>query len=164
MSGRRWIPSPRLSLVVAGAWLIAQNSVDPGHVILAVVLGVTIPILTRPFLLDTPSLARPGRALRLLAVFAWDVVVANFRVAALVLGPNARLRPAFVEVPLDIEDEFAIAVLASMITLTPGTLSMLFRKEDGVLVVHVLDVDDPDETVNEIKQRYEAPLKEALGC
>lgn len=164
MSERRWLPSPLLSAVIATTWLIAKNSIDPGDVILGAALGISIPLLTRPFLLDGPSLARPGRALALLRVFAWDVVVANFRVAALVLGPNARLRPAFVEVPLELEDEFAIAVLASMITLTPGTLSALFREEERVLVVHALDVEDPDALVEQIKRRYEAPLKEALGC
>ncbi len=164
MSGRRWLQSPLLSVVIMLTWLVANNSVDPGHLILGAALGVVLPIATRPFLLDAPSLARPSRALALLGVFAWDVLVANFRVAALVLGSNERLRPAFVEVPLDLEDDFAIAVLASMITLTPGTLSALFREGDGVLVVHALDVDDPDGIVRQIKQRYEAPLKEALGC
>jgi len=164
MSERKWLSHPLLSLAVAGIWLLANNTLYPGHIILAVVLGLVIPRLTREFWPDAPRLARPGVALRLFAVFVYDVLVANVRVALLVIGPNARLRPAFLEVPLDIEDSFGIALLASMITLTPGTLSAYLRESDGTLIVHALDVGDQAEAIEEIKTRYEAPLREALGC
>ncbi len=111
-----------------------------------------------------PRLARPGVAARLFAAFAYDVLIANFKVAVLVLGPNARLRPAFPEIPLDIEDAFGISLLASMITLPPGTLSAHVRENDHVLVVHAFDVQNAGEEIELIKRRYEAPLREASGC
>lgn len=164
MNERKWLSHPLLSLAVAATWLLANNSLDPGHVILAAVLGLLIPRVTREFWPDAPRVKRPGVALRLFAVFAYDVLVANVRVAILVLGPNARLRPAFLEVPLDLEDSFGIAILASMITLTPGTLSAHLRERDGTLIVHALDVGDQAAAIEEIKTRYEAPLREVLGC
>jgi len=160
----RWLARPGLSLVVAGVWLLANNSLAPGHLVLAAVLGVLIPGLTYSFWPDAPSLKRPLPALRLLLVFCYDVIVANLRVARLVLGPNRRLRPAFLEVPVDIEDAFGVAILASMITLTPGTLTAYVRESQRILVVHALDVDDEAAAIAEIKQRYERPLREALGC
>ena len=161
---KRWFGRPGLSLTVAVVWLLANNSLDPGHIVLAVLLGLLIPALTHAFWPDAPGLKRPLPALRLLFVFTWDIVVANLRVARLVLGKNDRLRPAFLEVPLDIEDSFAVAILASMITLTPGTLTAFVRERGPVLVVHALDVDDEAAAIAEIKLRYERPLKEALGC
>jgi multicomponent K+:H+ antiporter subunit E len=125
---------------------------------------VVIPRLTVEFWPDAPRLAKPGVALRLFAVFAWDILVANFAVAKLVLGPNDKLRPAFIEIPLDIDDPMGIAILASMITLTPGTLSAQVRETDKILVVHGIDIPNKEEAIADIKQRYEAPLKEAMGC
>lgn len=163
-SGRKWLSHPRLSLATAAVWLLANNSLDPGHLLLAGALGLLIPRLTREFWPDAPTLRRPGVALRLFLVFSFDVVVANLRVARLVLGRNDRLRPAFLEVPLDIEDAFGTAILASMITLTPGTLSAYLRERSSILVVHALDVEDPAAAIAEIKERYETPLRKALGC
>ncbi|MEX1362914.1 MAG: Na+/H+ antiporter subunit E [Nannocystaceae bacterium] len=163
---RKWLGHPGLSVVIFATWLLANDSLDPGHIILAVLFALVLPRMTAEFWEDAPRIHRPGVALRLFMVFAYDVVIANFRVAVLVLGPNSRLRPAFIEVPLDLEDSFGVAVLATMITLTPGTLSAHMRERDQLLVVHVLDVDDGDEAalVAEIKQRYERPLREVLGC
>ncbi|MEM1023551.1 MAG: Na+/H+ antiporter subunit E [Myxococcota bacterium] len=160
----RWFGRPWLSLVVAGTWLLANNSAAPGHLVLAALLGLLLPGLTYAFWPDAPSLRRPIPALRLMIVFAYDVLIANLRVARLVLGPNDRLRPAFLEVPIEIEDAFGVAVLASMITLTPGTLTVYFRESSSVLVVHALDVDDETAAIAEIKRRYESPLRKALGC
>ncbi len=158
------LPHPLLSVLVAATWLLAQNSLYIGHIMLAVGLGITLPRLTHGFWPGAPRLRRPAVALRLLAVFGYDILVANFHVARLVLGPNDRLRPGFIEVPLDLQDDFGIALLASMVTLTPGTVSVDLDDEHRTLLVHALDIDDAAAMVALIKSRYEKPLKEALGC
>lgn len=158
------LPHPILSLMVAVTWLLANNTLYPGHLILAAVLGWGLPRLTVHFWPDAPRLHRPGVALKLLAVFAYDIVLANFHVARLVLGPNRKLRPAFVEIPVDLNNDFAISLLASMITLTPGTVTVDYDPARAVIHVHALDAADPVAIVNDIKRRYETPLKDALGC
>ncbi len=80
------------------------------------------------------------------------------------LGSPSRLRPAFVEVPLDIRDDFVITMLASVVSLTPGTVSADVSQDRTLLLVHGLDVADIPEMIATIKQRYEAPLKEIFGC
>lgn len=157
------VPHPLLSVLVAATWLLAQNSLYIGHILLAVALGVGLPRLTHRFWPGAPRLRRPGVALRLLAVFFYDLLVANFQVARLVLGPNARLRPGFLQVPLDMQDEFGIVLLASMVTLTPGTVTVDRDAEHNIMLVHALDIDDADAMVALIKSRYEKPLREALG-
>jgi multicomponent K+:H+ antiporter subunit E len=77
------------------------------------------------------------------------------------------LRPAFVRVPLDLRTDFAVTVLASTVTLTPGTVSVAIEGNaaDGRrLVVHVLRCMDRDEMVQSIKERYERRLQEILEC
>ncbi|MNN12634.1 Na(+)/H(+) antiporter subunit E [compost metagenome] len=90
----------------------------------------------------------------------YDIVVANLQVARLVVGPTQTLRPAFVEIPLELTDDLPITILASVITLTPGTVSADLSADRRTLLVHGLDVPDPAGLVADIKARYEAPLKE----
>jgi len=97
----------------------------------------------------------------------YDIVIANLQLAVLILGPVSRLRPAFVRVPLDLRTDFAITVLASTITLTPGTVSVDVEDDpDGGrrLVVHALRCVDAEEMVQSIKHRYERRLQEILEC
>ncbi len=164
---RRLLPHPLLSLLLLACWLWLNNTLEPGHVLLGAVLGVGIPYVTRRFWPEPLVIRRPLRVVEYAAVVLYDIVVANLQVAAIILGPLSRLRPAFVRVPLDLHTDFAVTVLASTVTLTPGTVSVEIE-DDGaggrVLVVHALRCLDADDMVRTIKQRYERRLKEILEC
>ncbi|MEE7547192.1 Na+/H+ antiporter subunit E, partial [Xanthomonas sp. Kuri4-1] len=97
---------------------------------------------------------------RMLCIALWDIVRSNIKVATQVLGPESRIHPGFIWVPLDIANIHGIAALTSMITLTPGTVSAALSDDRRYLLVHVLHLDDPDTLIREIKTRYEAPLME----
>lgn len=158
------LPHPLLSLLLFFLWLLLNNSVHPGHILLGLLLGVLIPLFTSRFWPMPLRLRRPGLMIRFMGKVLWDIIVANFVVARMVLGPVANIRPAFVQVPLDVENEFAVSVLAGVIALTPGTLSADIDAERRYLLVHVLSVDDQEALVHQIKIRYEAPLKEIFAC
>ena len=91
-------------------------------------------------------------------------MLANIAVARLILGPPGRLKPTFVEVPLELTQPMSISLLASIITMTPGTVSADLSEGNRTLLVHALDCDDTAGLVAEIKQRYEKPLLEIFGC
>ena len=94
----------------------------------------------------------------------WDIVIANVQVAWIVLTrPNARLRPAWITVPIDLRQPEAITILAGTITLTPGTLSADLSDSGHSLLIHALDAADPDAIRDEIKTRYERRLKEIFA-
>jgi multicomponent K+:H+ antiporter subunit E len=103
-------------------------------------------------------------ALRLLGVVVCDIVIASIDVAKLVLGPTGRIKPAFIEVPLDLQDPFVGTLLASIVSLTPGTVSIDIDRSRWVLQVHALNVDDREAVIKAIKTRYEKPLKEIFSC
>lgn len=160
----RLFPRPFLSLTVFLLWTVIAHAVSAGLLLLGALLAIVVPRLTRPFWPDPPRLVRPGQALRFLGVFALDIVTANWRVARQVIGPLHRLSPAFVEVPLDLRDPFVATLLASVVSLTPGTLSIDVDRQRWILLIHALDAPDPQALVREIKARYESPLKEIFAC
>lgn len=161
---RRLLPHPIASFFILLVWLGLHSSLAPLYLVSGVLLAVLLPVLLNRALDDPVRIRRLGVALGLGAVVLWDIVVANLAVARRVLGPLGRLRPGFIEVPLDLAHPDAVALLASIIAITPGTV--VADVDDGRtrILVHVLDLDDPGQLIAEIKHRYERPLKEIFGC
>jgi multicomponent K+:H+ antiporter subunit E len=157
---RRLLPSPLLSVALLVVWLLLNNTLAPGQVLLGALLALGLPLLTDRLRPERARMRRPLRAVRLLLVVLLDIVLANFEVARRILGPEAALRPRFVWLPLDIRDPYGIAALAGIITLTPGTVSSDLSADRQYLLVHAFHCDDPAALVASIKQRYERPLME----
>lgn len=160
----RLLPHPITSFFVLVVWLELYSSLAALHLITGVLLAVLIPLVLNRALDDPVTIRRPGLALRLGAVVLWDIIVSNLAVARRVLGPLPRLRPGFIEVPIDLGHPDAVALLASIIAITPGTVAADVDDARTRILVHVLDLDDPAQLIAEIKHRYERPLKEIFGC
>ena len=155
------LPHPLLTLLLVMVWLLLQNSFSGGMFVFGVILSVIIPKFTAVWWPDRPMGIRLGRMLLYSLLVIWDIIIANFEVAWIVLTrPNSKLRPSWVVVPLDLVKPEAITVLAGTITLTPGTLSADLSDEGHSLLVHALHTDDPSAVSYDIKNRYERRLKE----
>lgn len=159
---KKLLPHPLLSLMLWIIWLLLNNTVAPGHMLLGAILAIAIPLLTSAFWPEKVCMRHPFTLLKFIAVVMWDIMVANVIVAKLILGNKNNLQPKFLHIPLDIEDPIAISLLANTISLTPGTVSCDVSDDRKTLLVHGLHEEDPAATVNEIKQRYEQPLKKVF--
>ncbi len=160
----RLFPLPFISLAILGLWIVLASSYTPGSLVFGAILALAIPLWTQRFWPHRPALVKPLKAFGFFVLVCYDIVVANFQVARQVLGPLDRLRPGFVEVPLDLDDPFIATILGGIVTLTPGTVSIDIDTDRRLLHVHALDVPDQAALVTLIKSRYEAPLKEMFGC
>lgn len=155
-----WVPRPLFSLFLLLLWLLMVNSLSPGHILLGLALGLGIPFMTREFWPEQARLRHPIPMIRYFLVLLADILRSNLTVAMRILGPQRRLNPGFLTFPLELDDDFAITLLASTISLTPGTVSTHYDAENRTLLIHALHLDDEAETIEAIKQRYERPLKE----
>lgn len=161
---KRLLPQPLFSVFLWLVWLLLNNTVAPGHLLLGAMLALALPLFTVRFWPDHLRVRKPLKLLRYIAVLAWDIILANLAVARLIIGPTARLRPAFIRLPLELRNEFAIVVLANTISLTPGTVSSDLSPDRRTLLIHALDVEDPAQAIARIKQRYEKLLQEIFEC
>ena len=103
-------------------------------------------------------ISRMRRALGLAAFFAWELLLANFRVAADVLGAN-RIEPAVVAIPLDVTTDGEILLLSMLINMTPGSVTIDLAEDRRTLYVHVMHMKSADETRREIKAGFERRVK-----
>ncbi len=164
MKKSRLLPNPALTVLLTALWLLLNNTLGVGHILLGLFLGWAIPLLISGFLIEVPPVRKPLKlCLFMLKVF-YDIVIANMHVAKLVLGPRKNLQPAFIELPMVIENEFVLAMLTSIISLTPGTVSAGLSEDHKILILHALDAPDIEALAAEVKRRYEAPLLEIFGC
>lgn len=158
---RRMLPHPLLTILLILVWQMLVNKVTPGNLVLGTILGVLIPLITAPYWPDIPRLRSLPRIVEYIVIVLWDICVANVQVAVIILfKANANTRPAWISIPLDLRTPEAITVLASTITLTPGTVSSDLAADGRSLLVHCLDAPDPDAVRDEIKARYERRLME----
>lgn len=156
----RVLPHPGLSALLVAMWVVMVNDLTFGTLFLGIVFGILVPIFTAPWWPGRPQV-RFVPAFVYLGIVLWDIVVANFQVAAIILfKPNRDLRPAWLIVPLELKSPEAITVFAGTISLTPGTVSADISACGNYLLVHALHAPDPATETAKVKQRYEARLKE----
>lgn len=158
---KRWIPSPPLSLGLFVVWLLLNQSMDVATLLLAAILAFAVPLLTQSLRPSTVRMRRPGVALRLSGLVLYDMIRSALTVARLLLTQrNAGMKPCFVRVPLDVRDPNALAVLAMIICLTPGTAWGEVSFDRSSLLIHLFDEPDEVAFVAMVKSRYERPLME----
>ena len=153
------LPHPLLTLLIVFVWVLL-NGVSWGAGLLGLVLGVAIPRLTSAFWPDRARIGSPLTIIEYALIVLWDIVVANFEVAYLILFRRGDdLHSCFITVPLDLRTPEAITALAGTVTMTPGTVSASLSADGRALLVHCLETDDPEGTVATIKSRYETRLQ-----
>lgn len=158
---KRWLPSPSLSLLLFVVWLVLNQSLEPGTLVLAAIFALGVPLLTRSVRPDRVRVRKPFLALRLAARVALDLTLSARDVAwRLLTRRTADIHPHFVRVPLDTRDPNALAAIAMILCLTPGTAWAEVSFDRSTLLVHVFDNDDEAAFIATVKTRYERPLME----
>ncbi|QCU72399.1 Na+/H+ antiporter subunit E [Luteimonas yindakuii] len=152
-------PSIPQSITVFIFWVLMAENYSAATLLMGLLLALLMPQLSARLEREFAQIGNAGALIPLAAKLAWDVVVANITVARQVLGPEKELRSAFIWIPLELTNIHGISALTSVITLTPGTVSTELSADRKHLLVHFLDVEDPDAAIAEIKTRYEAPLR-----
>lgn len=158
---RRVMPHPLLSLFVLVIWLILQASLAPATLVMGALLALIVPHVMRTLEPERPKVGSPLRILELIGVVLIDVLRSNYAVATIILGRRRRERVSgFIYVQLDIRSRYALALLAIILTGTPGTLWVQYDAATGKLLLHILDLIDEEEWQRLVKGRYESRLKE----
>lgn len=158
---RRWLPFPLLSLGLLVMWLLLNQSVSPGQLLLGAILAVIGGWLLRAVQAPKQSVRNPVAIVRLLLIVLRDIIRSNIAVAGIVLSPRRQeITSGFVNIPLDIRNPYGLSILACIVTATPGTLWVNFNSSTGTLLLHVLDLVDEQTWIDTIKGRYERLLRE----
>ena len=158
---RTLLPSPLLSLWLLVLWILLMQSANAGTLALGAVLAVFWPAVTSRLRPARVRIRKPFTILRLFARVVLDMLRSNVQVARGILaGARPGTRRALVEIPLELEDPNGLAVLAMIVTFTPGTVWVQLSADRRLLLLHVFAIEDEATLVQFIKRRYERALME----
>lgn len=160
----RWLPFPLLSLALFATWLLLNQTLAAGQAILGALIGLGGGLMLAALGVPRGRMRRPLVAAQLAWLVLVDIVRSNIAVARIVLFPGQRRQTSgFMDIPLELRHPGGLAVLACIITSTPGTAWARYDSARGVLTIHVLDLIDEQAWLRTIKDRYERRLREIFG-
>ncbi|MBZ0292846.1 MAG: Na+/H+ antiporter subunit E [Anaerolineae bacterium] len=151
-----------LNVLLAVAWAALNGQFSPEFLLSGFILGYAMLWISRRALGCGGYVTKVPRVIRFFAYFLWELFSANLRVAWEVITPRFHMRPAIVAIPLSLESDLEITLLAQLITLTPGTLSIDVSSDKRVLYVHSMYVNDIDAFRRSIKDGFERQIRELL--
>lgn len=158
---RRLFPSPLLSASLVAIWLLINESLSAGNWILALLLGWLLPLLFGSLRPQRPRIRRPLLLTRLIFRVGYDVLISVVEVARGVFVSGKREpNSQFVVIPLELRDPSALASLAVITTVVPGTVWCELARDSSAVMLHVWDLQDEAEFIQMYKSRYEAALLE----
>lgn len=159
---RRWFPSPLLSVVLLIIWLLLNQTLAPGHLLLGALLAVVVPLWVQPLRPMAPvGIKKPLVMARLLSMALVEIVRSCFNVSRIILFTHPEgIESQFIRIPLDLKNPYGLALLSCLINSTPGTVWVELLPDSNDLALHVFDLHDEQWWVDTIKTRYERPLIE----
>jgi multicomponent Na+:H+ antiporter subunit E len=134
----------------------------PGNFVVGLGLGLLILIFTRRAVGSPHYIRKVGQVLNLALFFVWELILANLRVANDVVTPRHHMQPGVVGVPLTARTDLEITVPSSMISLTPGPLSLDVSVDRKMLYIHAMYIDDAEAVRRKIKDGFERRVLEVL--
>ena len=147
------------TLLLALSWIALTGELTLPNALFGLLLGFGLGRLLAPRPLSLGVLLRLPQAFSLAVFFLYELILANLRVASLVLSRRPRLRPAILAVPIELEHDWQVTLLASLVTLTPGTLSIDVSPDARTLYVHFLDLVDPERELRAIRVGFESRIR-----
>ena len=159
---RRLLPAPLLSLALLALWLLLVRSISVDQLLLGAALAWFMPWAFASLRPGRSRIRRPLVLLRYIGIVGRDVLLSNLQVLRGVLqAPEAAAeRSRFVVIPLSVRDPFALASLAIVTTVVPGTVWSELARDGSAMLLHVWDLRDEAAFIAHFKQHYEQPLIE----
>ena len=151
-----------VNLVLALIWMAMSGRFDAANLVLGFVFGYVVLLLLQRVIGRSAYFSKSLILLRFTGFYVVEVIRANVRVALDVVTPASRAHPGIVAVPLDARTDTEITLLANLITMTPGTLSVDVADDRSAIYVHAMFVDDPEQLRAEIKSGFERRVLELL--
>lgn len=149
-----------VNIAIALIWMIMWGTNTLIDFFIGYVVGLFLLFFLRRFLPTVFYFRRAYAGVKLILIFIKELILANIDVVRIILRPKMDINPGIIAVPTSLKTQWEITLLASLISLTPGTLSMTFSDDNRLIFVHSIHIEDRDETIREIIDTFEKAIME----
>ncbi|MEM9418272.1 MAG: Na+/H+ antiporter subunit E [Planctomycetota bacterium] len=150
------------NLLLALAWMAMAGSAGWASFLMGFAISYAVIAWLGSLLGHTGYTRKLPQAIGFVFFILWQLILSNLRVAYDVITPAANRSPAVIGVPLDVTTDAQITLLANLITLTPGTLSLEVSEDRKTLYIHAMFAEDREAFCREIKDGFERRVLELL--
>lgn|SRR5690625_2365046 len=149
-----------LNLIIAFMWMFLTESYQFPSFLTGFIIGAFLLFLLRRFLPKKFYLYRVYKFISLVFLFIKELIKSNLSIVKLVYQPKRNYNPGIFALPTELKSDWEIAILTSLITLTPGTLSVAISDDNSVVYIHAMDLQDDKEEIESIKDSFEKAIME----
>ncbi len=149
-----------INLILAVMWMFLSETYNFKTFLVGYLLGIALLFLLQRFIPDAFYLRKVGKVFNLILLFIRELLLSNIDIVKHVYRPKLDIQPGIFALPTELKSNWEITLLANLITLTPGTLSLVISDDYSVIYVHAMDIADVEESITEIKETFEKAIME----
>lgn len=157
---KRLLPHPILAGFLLLLWLVLQQSAGLGHILLGGIIAIAVSLAANAVIPERVIIRRPLKFVQLMVVAGLDIIRSNLAVMSVLFHPRPNPTAGFIQMDLTLKNPFALAILACILTATPGSAWLEYDRARSTVLIHVFDLVDEKEWIETVKRRYETLLLE----
>ncbi|WP_077621430.1 Na+/H+ antiporter subunit E [Sediminibacillus massiliensis] len=149
-----------LNILIAIMWMFLSESYTFPAFFSGYIIGILLLLVFRRFIPDAFYMHRVVKVFKLIILFFKELVLSNLEIVKLVYKPNLDIEPGIFALPTELKTNWEITMLANLISLTPGTLSVAVSDDNGYIYIHAMHIEDTAKSIAEIKDSFEKAIME----
>jgi len=149
-----------INIIIAVIWMFLQNSYTVSSFIIGYIIGILLLTVLQSFLKEDLYLIKVWAIVKLILLFAVELIKANIDVIKTVTRPKLDNTPQIIAYPTKLTSNFELTLLASLVSLTPGTITLDFSADNHLIYIHGLDVPRKQDEIHKIKNTFEKAIME----
>lgn len=149
-----------LNFFIALVWMFLSSSMTVTTFGIGYLIGFILLLMMRRFFTERLYIGRLWAAIKLTLMFIRELILSNLSVLFLVIRPKLVLQPRIFALSTDLNKDWEITLLSSLITLTPGTIVVYVSDDQNTLYIHAIDAGDVEEAIHSIKNSFEKAIRE----
>ncbi|MCP8616941.1 Na+/H+ antiporter subunit E [Salirhabdus salicampi] len=148
------------NMIIAIMWMFLTETYTFQALVTGYLIGILLLFLLQRFIPDTFYFRRVIKVFQLILLFIKELTLSNFSIVKLVYKPKLNIEPGIFALPTELKSNWEITLLANLITLTPGTLSVAVSDDQSVIYIHAIDIPDVEKEISSIKETFERAIME----
>ncbi|GAA0483012.1 Na+/H+ antiporter subunit E [Salinibacillus aidingensis] len=148
------------NLIIAFMWMFLEEQYQFSTFFSGYLVGILLLFLLRRFIPDAFYLKRVFKVIRLILLFVKELILSNFNILKHVYKPKFNVKPGIFALPTELKSQWEITLLANLISLTPGTLTIAVSHDYSHLYIHAMDIPDVEKEIRSIKDTFEKAILE----
>ncbi|HIS29299.1 MAG TPA: Na+/H+ antiporter subunit E [Candidatus Avamphibacillus intestinigallinarum] len=149
-----------MNLIISFMWMLLNESYTIPTFIWGFLVGILLLFLFQKFIPGHFYLYRVFKIIGLILIFIRELILSNIDIVKLVYKRNLNFEPGIFSYPLEVKKDWQITLLANLITLTPGTLSVAISDDNSKIFIHAMHIDNIEESIQSIKETFEKSIME----